>query len=198
MVASDWAPKMVDRGRARTEADGLEIEWAVADAEGLPFDDASFDAVLSVFGAQFAPRPERVAAELFRVLRPGGTVGMANWGTRGFQGEFFATLREYRPPEPEGIPNSMLWGDEAIIRERFEGLAGAVSVEPRIFLWEFDSPAGMFELVQRSGRRMELAEERRAELVADLGAVVERHNTATDGSLRIEAEYSLVVARKRG
>src|SRR5439155_11997776 len=94
VVASDWAPKMVDRGRARTEAEGLDVEWVVADVEELPFDDASFDAVLSVFGAQFGPRPERVAAELFRVLRPGGTVGMASWGTRGFQGEFFGTLRK--------------------------------------------------------------------------------------------------------
>src|SRR5437867_11289373 len=82
VVASDFAPRQVERGRARTGAEGLDVEWVVADAEDLPFEDASFDCVFSVFGAQFPPRPERVAAELFRVLRPGGTLGMANWVNR--------------------------------------------------------------------------------------------------------------------
>jgi SAM-dependent methyltransferase len=200
VVASDYSPEMVERGRARTEAEGLDVEWAVADAEELPWDDASFDCVLSVFGAMFAPRPERVASELFRVLRPGGTVGMANWGTFGFQADFFATLRGYQPPPPDGVPLPSLWGDEPVLRERLEGLAGAVSVERRALRWEFDSFEEMAQFFQRSGPRMidQLPEERQRALIGDLREVAERHNRAEEGAVRIDAEYSQVVARKRG
>ena len=199
-VASDFAPQQVERGRARTAAEGLDVEWAVADAEELPFEDGSFDCVLSVFGAIFAPRPERVAAELFRVLRPGGTVGMANWGDFGFQAEFFETLRRYEPPRPEGIPVPSLWGDEDVVRERFEGLAGSVSVERRALRWEFDSFPAMADFFRRSGPRGidQMPEDRLLALVGDLQAVVERHNLAEGGAVRIEAEYSQVVARRRG
>src|SRR3954451_13095108 len=100
VVASDLSPGMIERGRARTEAEGLDVEWVQADVEDLPFDDASFDCAMSGFGAQFAPRPERTAAELFRVVRPGNTVGMANWLNRGFQSEMFETLDRYAPNRP--------------------------------------------------------------------------------------------------
>src|SRR5918911_5310467 len=142
-VASDFAPRQVERGRARTEAEGLDVEWVVADAEELPFDDASFDCVLSVFGAQFPLRTDRVAAELFRVVRPGGTVGMANWPNRGFQHELFEVLDRYGPNRPEGAPNPRDWGEEAVVRERFEGLAGTISAEPRTLPWRFGSFAEM-------------------------------------------------------
>jgi SAM-dependent methyltransferase len=199
-VASDFAPQQVERGRARTEAEGYDVEWVVADVEELPFDDASFDCVLSVFGAMFGPRPERVAAELFRVIRPGGTVGMANWGDFGFQAEFFQTLRRYEPPRPEGVPLPSLWGDEAVVRERFDGLAASVTVERRAMLWEFGSFPEMAEFFRRSGPRGpdQMPEDRLRALVADLQAVVERHNQASGGAVRVEAEYSQVVARKRG
>jgi SAM-dependent methyltransferase len=200
VVASDFSPQQVERGRRRTEAEGLEVEWVVADAEELPFEDASFDCVLSVFGAMFAPRTERVATELFRVLRPGGTVGMANWGKRGFQSEFFDLLNRYAPNAPEGIPNPREWGEEETVRERFEGLAGSISVEPRALPWEFDSFAEMGELFQRSGPRGldRLPDETLGEFLREAEATVQRHNLATDGSIRIEAPYSVVVARKRG
>src|ERR687883_1400399 len=116
-VASDFAPRQVERGRARTEAEGLDVEWVVADAEELPFDDASFDCVLSVFGAQFPLRTDRVAAELFRVVRPGGTVGMANWPNRGFQHELFQVIERYNP-RPEGVPDPRAWGEEEVVHER--------------------------------------------------------------------------------
>jgi len=199
-VASDFAPEQVARGRARTEAEGLDVEWVVAGVEDLPFEDGRFDAVLSVFGAMFAPRPERAASELFRVLRPGGVVGMANWGDRGFQGEFFQVLRRYQPPVPDGVPLPVLWGDEAVVQERFEGLAGRVSVETRTLPWRFGSFEEMGELFQRSGPRPPEPppEEQVQALIDEVRSIVERHNQATDGSVRIDAEYSLVVARKRG
>jgi SAM-dependent methyltransferase len=200
VVASDFAAGQVERGRARTEAEGLDVEWVVADVEELPFDDAGFDAVLSVFGAQFGHRPERVAGELFRVLRPGGTVGMAAWGERGFQHELFETLNRYAPPSPEGVPSPRLWGNEDTLRERFEGLAGAISVESRMLPWEFGSFAEMGELLQRSGPSFsqEMSDDAREALARDAQEVVDRWNQADDGTVRIDAEYSLVVARKRG
>lgn len=199
-VASDFSPQQVERGKKRTAAEGLDVEWVVADAEELPFDDASFDAVLSVFGAQFPPRPERVAAELFRVVRPGGTVGMANWGHRGFQSDFFDLLDRFAPNRPEGVPHPRDWGVEEVVRERFEGLAGTVAVEPRTLPWQFGSFAEMGQLFRDHGPRGldEMPEDRAAELVAEAQTIVDRHNRATDGSIDIASDYTLVVARKRG
>ena len=200
VVASDFSPEQVARGRARTEAEGLDVEWVVGDAEDLPFEDARFDAALSVFGAMFGPRPERVAAELFRVVRPGGTVGLANWPDRGFQGDFFKIMRRYQPPAPEGVPLPILWGDEAVVRERFEKLAGSVSAETRHLRWEFASFEEMGALFQRSAPRPPEPppEAVLQAMVAEIGEVVARYNQATDGPIRIDAEYLLVVAHKRG
>jgi SAM-dependent methyltransferase len=199
-VASDFSPRQVERGRARTEAEGLDVEWVVADAEELPFDDASFDCVASVFGAQFAPRPERVAAELFRVIRPGGTVGMANWPHSGFQHELFEALDKYAPNRPAELPHPRDWGEAEVVNERFEGLASTIAIDRRMLPWRFGSLAEMAQLLRDHGPRGldELPEDQRAALASDLQAVVERWNSADDGSVRIDAEYTLVVARKRG
>jgi SAM-dependent methyltransferase len=200
VVASDFSPGQVERGRARTSAEGLDVEWAVADAEDLPFDDESFDCVVSVFGAMFGPRPERVAAELFRVLRPGGTVGMANWPGRGFQSEMFQLLDKYAPNRPAELPNPRDWGEEAVVRQRFDGLAGSVVVEQRMLPWRFGSFGEMAALFRDHGPRGldELPDDKLAALVGEVQALVERWNSATDGSVVIDAEYTLVVARKRG
>src|SRR3954453_2282208 len=97
VVASDISPAMLERGRARTEAEGFDVEWVEADVEALPFDDARFDCAGSVFGAMFAPRPELAAAEMFRVVRPGGTVGLASWTPDGFQGRVFGAGSRFVP-----------------------------------------------------------------------------------------------------
>src|ERR687894_783822 len=120
VVACDIAPAQVELGRARTEAEGVDVEWVEADAEELPFEDDRFDCAASVFGAMFAPRPEVAAREMFRVVKPGGTVGMANWGSFGMQGEVFEVLMSYGPPPPEGVPAPREWGDEEIARQRLE------------------------------------------------------------------------------
>ena len=199
VVASDLAPLQVEQGRERTEAEGLAIEWTEADAEELPFEDASFDAALSVFGAMFAPRPERVAAELFRVVRPGGTVGMANWRPEGFQGGFFRILNKFRPP-PEGVEPSALWGLDEHVRERFGSFAEEIRVERRALAWHFDSLEEMGQFFANSGpgaRAAELSQEQQHEMGMELAALVNEHNTAEGGAVDFESFYSVVVARKK-
>jgi hypothetical protein len=141
-----------------------------------------------------------VAAELFRVVRPGGTVGMANWPNRGFQSEMFEILDRYAPNRPAGVPNPRDWGEEDVVRERFDGLAGSIQVERRMLPWEFDSFGQMAALFRNHGPRGvdELPEDKLGALVGELQGLVERWNSADDESVRIEAEYTLVVARKRG
>jgi SAM-dependent methyltransferase len=200
VVASDLTPKLMERGRERTAAEGVDIEWVPADAEELPFEDARFDCTASVFGAMFAPRPERVAQELFRVTRPGNTVGMANWTPEGFNGRIFGTMNEFLP-RPEGIPAPIEWGTEDVVRERFDGLAGSLEFERRTAPLEFgsvDQLIAFFENAgpqvaakQALGERYEDADRRFREIVAEF-------NQADGGAVSIQSEYLLVVARRRG
>src|SRR3954453_6433341 len=141
VVASDFAPGQVELGRARTAAEGLDVEWVIADAEELPFEDDRFDCAASVFGAMFAPRPELVARELFRVVKPGGTVGMANWGPYGSQGELFEVMARYGPPLPEGVPNPREWGLEERVEERLGQYASSLQLARVTTLLEFPSLA---------------------------------------------------------
>jgi len=137
VVASDLTPGMVAMGQARTDAEGYDVEWCVADVEALPFDDARFDCCASVFGAMFAPRPELAASEMFRVVRPGGTVGLVSWTPDGFQGRVFAVGNKYAPM-PEGVPVPSHWGDEDVARERLSGLASSLAFERHTVRHEFD------------------------------------------------------------
>jgi ubiquinone/menaquinone biosynthesis C-methylase UbiE len=132
VVASDLTPAMLELGRMRTEGERLGVEWVEADAEALPFEDERFDCAASVFGAMFAPRPEVAARELVRVVRPGGTIGMANWTPAGFSGQWFQVAAGYGPPFPEDLPTPIEWGREEIVREPFEGLAVSIRIEPRL------------------------------------------------------------------
>jgi SAM-dependent methyltransferase len=197
-VASDFAPLQVEQGRARTASEGLGVEWVEADAENLPFAEAEFDAVTSVFGAMFAPRPERVAAELFRVVRPRGTVAMASWRPDGFQARFFEVLDRYRGPAPEGVPSPSLWGVEEVVRERFGPYAAEIAVEPAAVPWRFESVEAMAEFFQKSSPRpSSVPKEKRGDLLADLLALVDEFNRGEGGAVAIDAAYSVVVARKR-
>jgi SAM-dependent methyltransferase len=202
VVASDFAPAQVELGRARTAAEGLDVEWVVADAEELPFDDDRFDCAASVFGAMFAPRPERVAQELFRVVKPGGTVGMANWGPYGSQGELFECMGKYGPQLPEGVPNPRNWGEEDIVRERLGPYASSLQIERLSTHWEFDSFEHAMQTFGSAGPsaavRAAMSEEDRQRLLAEAHELLERHNKADDGRVALDPEYLQVVARKRG
>ena len=119
VVASDLTPELLDRGRADAEAAGVELEWRVADAEALPFDDDAFDVVMSCVGVMFAPHHQASADELVRVTRPGGMIGLLSWTPEGFIGQMFATMKPYVAPPPAGAQPPPLWGSENHVRELF-------------------------------------------------------------------------------
>jgi SAM-dependent methyltransferase len=201
-VASDITPAMVELGRARSRAEGVDVEWVEADAEELPFGDRRFDCVASVFGAMFAPRPERAASEMARVLRPGGTLAMANWTPDGFMGRMFAIGREYQPM-PDGIPPATEWGRPEVASERLSHVLGAVGCELRTVEYAFPSAAAMLEFFEEHAgpshaARRSMPAEAHEEMHARTLELAERLNQASDGTLRIDAEYLLVVARRPG
>jgi SAM-dependent methyltransferase len=202
VVASDIAPAQVELGRARTEAEGLDVEWHEADAEELPFDDARFDCAASVFGVMFAPRPEVAIGEMFRVVKPGGTVGIAAWGPYGSQGEMFAEIRRFGPPLPEGVPDPSEWGVEEMVEQRVGPLASSLSMERRTMHWEFDSFDQAWETLGAAGPgaalRKVLPPEKLDEMFAGARAVAERHNRGEGGRVVLDPEYLEIVARKRG
>lgn len=202
VVACDISPGMVERGRARSEREGYDVEWVEGDTEALPFEDARFDCVGSAFGAFIAPRPDVVARELFRVVRPGGTVGLTAWTPDGVMAEMFGIGRRFAPLDPDQPP-SELWGDEATARERLEPLASRVEYERRRLVWQADSPRAFLDEFTASAPTMAAARqglppERFEELSALMGDLIERSNGSGDGSLRLEAEYAVIVARRRG
>jgi ubiquinone/menaquinone biosynthesis C-methylase UbiE len=202
VVASDISPVMVESGRGRSEREGFDIEWVEADAEELPFEDGRFDCAASVFGAFIAPRPEVVASELFRVVRPGGTVGMANWGPESFPGRMFDVAAEYLP-RPPGLPKPVEWGVEETARARLAPHAASVEIERRVLRWEDESPAAFLDRLEASAPTQVAAKENLAPadhraMSEGIIRLAEEFNRSTDGSLAIDAEYVLVVARKRG
>ena len=202
VVATDLSPRMVELGQRRCEAEGYRVEWLVADAEALPFEDGRFDCAGSVFGAMFAPQPELAAAELFRVVRPGGTVGMANWVPGGMLHRTFEVSRKYAPPGPEGMPEPLDWGDEQIVARRFEGLAARMQAERRSVPFRWPSPEGAWDYfdavapTQHALREAIGAEDYAA--LRDETVEVMREYTRDDGTIDVASEYLLIVARKRG
>jgi len=203
VVGSDLTPAMVELGRMRTELEGLDVEWVVADAEELPFEDGRFDCATSAFGVMFAPRPEAVARELFRVVRPGGTVGLANWTPEGFIGRWFALAASYGPPPPPDVPPPLEWGRDEVVRERFDGLAGSLDVERRPLRWSFESADAMLKFYGETAGpglalMQSLDDERKAQVREEFVELVGEFNQATGGSVEIDGEYLLVVARRRG
>ncbi|HET8820582.1 MAG TPA: class I SAM-dependent methyltransferase [Thermoleophilaceae bacterium] len=200
VVASDLSPGMVERGRARSDAEGYDIEWVEADAEDLPFEDGRFDCVGSVFGAMIAPRPRVVAEELFRVVRPGGTVGMTAWTKDGFAAEMFALGRSYAPPSDS--PLSDEWSIEENVRERFDGLAARFEIQVRELGWEAESPEALVEMIGTSAppwvaARQNLPPERWEEMVSRANEIAGRWAEG-DTPVTLRNAYALIVARKRG
>jgi len=201
VVASDLTPRMVELGRERSAAEGLDIEWVEADAEDLPFDDGRFEVAASTFGAMFAPRPQVAAAELFRVVSSGGAVGLANWTPQGFLGRLIDISSGYAPAPPGGIPSPLAWGEPGVVRQRLAELAVSVELQPRMAPIRFDSKEAAREFQERYNGplitlRNILPPERYGALMTQLDQLTDQFNRATDGTVAIDAEYLLVVARK--
>lgn len=205
VVAADIAPGMVAAGRERSRAEGVDIEWLEADAEDLPFEDARFDCVGSVFGAMIAPRPRVAAEEMFRVVRPGGTVGMTAWLDEGPSYELFQAGRRYGPaPEPDTEPPPGIeeWSREEVVRERFDGLAGSIEVTKATLPWEGESPedfvAGMerhspVQVAAKEHMPPHLYAQMREEMVE-----IARGWASGDGPFSVEGHFAVIVARKPG
>jgi len=138
VTSTDYVPSLLERGKERARAEGLPVSFAVADVEALPFEDGQFDAVLSTFGVMFAPDHIRSAAEMARVTRSGGRIGLASWTPEGFIGQMFKVLGRHVPP-PAGVLPPSLWGTEAHLRELFGAEASAIDVVERTFTFRYRS-----------------------------------------------------------
>ncbi len=139
VTGADYVPALLERGRERAAAERLDIDFADGDTEALPFEDASFDGVLSVYGAMFAPDHAKSAAEIARVCRPGGRIGLVSWTPEGFIGAMFRTIAAHVPP-PAGVASPMLWGTEAHLAEIFGDTVQWTAHERRIHNFRFVSP----------------------------------------------------------
>jgi ubiquinone/menaquinone biosynthesis C-methylase UbiE len=202
VVAADITPAMVEMGMARSSAEGLAIEWQEADAEAMPFGDASFDLVASVMGVMYAPRPDVVTSELFRLTRPGGMVALANWTSDGFSAHWAELISRYAPPLPMAMPKTHLWGDAVEVRRRLESWSSSVDIEPKVVAFDFESIDDAIDRLTRSNGGMIMSQnmlppERFAELKADLRVLVERFAHSRESRLALENRYLLVTARKR-
>jgi len=197
----DIAPNSIEQARENAKREGLNAKFDEGDAEALPYADASFDAVVTMFGAMFAPRPELVAAELKRVCRPGGFIAMAKWTPSGFIGKMFKTNAAYLPLPP-GMASPVLWGVEETVRERFREGISKLETKLQNVKWVFPfSPAEVvehFRLYYGPTQKAfgALDESKQAALRKDLDELWEKHNRATDGSTDVDAEYLEVIATR--
>ena len=201
VVSTDYVPSLLARGRLRAEADGLPITFKEADAEALSFADAGFDAVLSTFGVMFTPNQDQAAAELIRVCRSGGKIGLANWTPEGFIGQLFKTLGKYLPP-PAGVRSPALWGTEARIKEMFGASAASIKAERRHFNFRYRSPEHFLEIFKNFYGPMlkafaALDATNQQGLRNDLLALIGRMNRAEDGTMIVPSEYLEIVITKR-
>jgi len=199
-VGADFVPDLLERGRERALAERLEIEFVEADAQDLPFGDASFDVVISIFGAMFAPDQERTAAELLRVTKPGGRIGMANWVPDGGVGQMFMTIAKHVPPPP-GLDPPLFWGVEEKVRELFGDGISELRAEKRASRQVFRSVDHYLEFFRKYFGPVKAAFEKvgpegEAALEADLRAYLEEVNQGGERALVIEPEYLQVVATR--
>jgi ubiquinone/menaquinone biosynthesis C-methylase UbiE len=200
VTSTDYVPELLDKGRARAQAEGLPVEFRVADAEALPFDDGSFDVVLSTFGAMFTPDHGKAAREMLRVLRRGGRIGMANWTPEGFIGRLFKVIGAHVPP-PAGLKSPALWGTESHIVELFGTRSAQIRCERRNFNFRYRSAAHWIQIFRdfygpTHKAFAALSEAARPALQRDIVALLEQLNTAGTASLVVPGEYLEVVITK--
>ena len=200
VTSTDYVPALLDKGRERARAEGLDARFQEADVEELPFPDGSFDAVLSTFGAMFAPDQARTAREMMRVLRPGGRLGMANWTPDGFIGRLFKVIGGHVPP-PAGLKSPALWGSEAHLAELFGASAAQIRCERQIFNFRYRSAAHWVQIFRdyygpTHKAFAALGAAGQQALERDLHALLNEFNVAGHGSLVVPGAYLEVVITK--
>ena len=199
VTSTDYVPALLERGRRRAEAEGLDVAFEVADAEALPYPDASFDVVLSTFGVMFAPDHEQAASEMMRVCRPGGRIGLASWTPAGFLGKLFRVVAGYVPPIP-GVRSPLLWGTDAHAQELFGG-AAAITQTVRHFAFRYRSPEHWVEVFRTYYGPVHKAfaaldADRQRALEADLIALLRQSDRGGASGLVVPGEYlETVIAR---
>lgn len=200
VTSTDYVPALLARGRLRADSDGLSATFREADAEALPFPDASFDVVVSTFGVMFTPIQEKAAAEMVRVTKAGGKIGMANWTPDGFIGQVFKTIGKHVPPA-QGLRSPALWGTERRIEELFSSSASAIRTETKTYNFRYRSPDHWMQVFKTYyGPVLKafaaLPPEGQEALDAELRALLDHFNRATD-SLIVPSEYLQVIVTRR-
>ena len=200
VTSTDYVPSLLDAGRLRAQAEGHDIAFQEADAEKLPFGDASFDAVLSTFGVMFTPDQEQAARELLRVCRPGGKIGLANWTPDSFIGQLFKTIGKYVPPAA-GLKSPALWGTQARLQELFGTGARALHIHSREFVFRYRSPQHWIEVFRTyygptNKTFAALDAGGQAALQQDLLALMAARNRSGDATLVLPSEYLEVVIER--
>lgn len=200
VTSTDYVASLLDSGRMRAQAEGLPVQFQEADAEALPFGDASFDIVMSTFGVMFTPAQEKAAAELARVCKPGGRIGLANWTPESFIGQMFKTIGKYIPPLP-GVKSPALWGTKARLEELFEGNARKITATSRYFTFRYRSPAHFIDVFRTYYGPMNkafaaLEGERQTAFLTDLMTLIENGNRSNDATLVLPSEYLEVVVER--
>jgi ubiquinone/menaquinone biosynthesis C-methylase UbiE len=201
VTSTDYVPALLEQGRRRADAEGLAIEFQEADVEALPFSDGSFDVVLSSFGVMFAPDHRRAAAEMLRVCRPGGKIGLANWTPPGFIGRLFGVVGRHVPPPPAATPPSR-WGHEEHLQALFAASAADIHVTPREFTFRYRSAAHFVDVFRTWYGPVHkafaaLGADGQAALERDLIALIGEFNVSRDETMVVPAEYAEVVIVKK-
>lgn len=195
----DIATNLIEQARKKASAENLDVRFEEADAEDLPYEDASFDIVFSLIGAMFAPRPAHVAAELIRVCRPGGRIVMGNWTAEGFVGEMFKASSKYAPP-PAGMPSPVLWGNESTVQDRLQHGVAELRMTRKLYPLKYPfPPADVVDFFQAyygpTNRAFAALEpDKQQQLRDDLESLWTKHNLANDDGTEVRAEYLEVVA----
>lgn len=200
VTSTDYVPALLERGAMRAKADGLDVEFRVADAEALPFQDGSFDAVLSTFGVMFTPRHDLSAKEMLRVTRRGGRIALANWTPAGFIGQLFKVIGAYLPP-PAGVPSPAMWGTEPHIVTLFGHAAADIGCVRKTFNFRYRSSEHWIQMFREFyGPTLKafaaLDSAKQTELAHDITALLERFNVGGPDSLVVPGEYLEVVVVK--
>lgn len=197
VVSTDYVEGLLEQSRARADAERLAIDYQFADAENLPFANASFDHVVSTFGVMFAPDQAQAAAELLRVCRPGGKIGLASWTPDGFIGRLLKTVGRHVAP-PAGVRSPALWGTDQFLTEQYAGKVSRIDVETKQFVFRYRTPEHFLQVFRDFYGPVHKAfsaldEQRQAALSTDILAVIEEFNGAEDGSMRVPSDYLEVV-----